>query len=188
LDNDSITSLAPDVVEAVPKWARKTQVLAETLQNSQWIRDVSGSLSLSALRQYISLWTHLLEFQLDSTRPDMFIWKLSSHQQYSISLTYRAFFHGQCGIPCTNTLCKTEIPPRYVSCPFGSFYWIVAGSLKGGSDISFRPMTSVPCARRWCNTCSSTVLIAVKRGSHCCVGQASINSLHCRMILSLIGG
>jgi hypothetical protein len=36
----------------------------------------------------------------------MFIWKWTSHQQYSASSAYHTFFNGQCGILGTNTLNK----------------------------------------------------------------------------------
>jgi hypothetical protein len=118
--DDSIATLAPDLVVSAHKQARKNRLVAEALSNAAWIRDITGSLSASSLWQYVWLWMRLNSIQLDMATPDRFIWKWMSHQQYSASSAYRAFFVDQCGIPGANELHKTKAPP---TCKF--FMWLV---------------------------------------------------------------
>jgi hypothetical protein len=53
LDGASVDMLAPDVVTTVRRRVLKTRTVAEGLHNNQWIRDISGSLSITALSQYV---------------------------------------------------------------------------------------------------------------------------------------
>jgi hypothetical protein len=85
--------------------------VAQALQNATWIRDISGSISVTALTHYVHLWTRLSDVQLVASQPDKFIWKWTSNQQFSAASAYRAFFHGQCSILGASTLCKTRAPP-----------------------------------------------------------------------------
>jgi hypothetical protein len=39
-----------------------------------------------------------------------FVWKWTSSQQYSSASVYKAFFHGQCGVPTAKELQKTRAP------------------------------------------------------------------------------
>jgi hypothetical protein len=96
------------------------RVVADALHNDRWIADIVGSLSVSALVQYVATWERIQNFQLVHDREDKFIWKWSGNQQYSSS-AYRAFFLGQCSIPGAKELCKTVAvaPPR---CKF--FIWL----------------------------------------------------------------
>jgi hypothetical protein len=57
--------------------------------------------------------------QLVATVEDRFIWKWTASQQYSAASAYRAFFHGQCGLPGARTLAKTRAP---ACCKF--FIWL----------------------------------------------------------------
>jgi hypothetical protein len=49
-----VASLAPDVLAAVPKRALKTRLVVDGLANNAWVRDISGSLSVTALAQYVT--------------------------------------------------------------------------------------------------------------------------------------
>jgi hypothetical protein len=88
------------------------------MRNQQWIRDIAGALSVSALAQYVTLWSRLQDLHLQSEVDDTFIWKWAANHQYSASSAYRAFFHGQCGIHGARKLAKVKAPP---SCKF--FVW-----------------------------------------------------------------
>jgi hypothetical protein len=92
LDDAAIVNLVPDLISAVHKNARKKRLVMEAIPNSLWIRDITGLLSAQALRQYVWLQSWLNEVHLDMGTPDMFIWKWTSHQQYSMSSAYRGFF------------------------------------------------------------------------------------------------
>jgi hypothetical protein len=59
LDGPSIEHHEPDLVATVDKRARKTQLTFEALQGDRWIQDISGSLSVTTLQQYVHLWSRL---------------------------------------------------------------------------------------------------------------------------------
>jgi hypothetical protein len=120
LDGAAIANTAPDLFSAVHKNAWKNRLVSEAIPNGQWIRDITGSLSATAIRQYVCLWSKLNGMQLDTATPDRFVWKWISHHQYSASSTYRAFFIGQCGLPGAKELRKTKAPP---ACKF--FMWLL---------------------------------------------------------------
>jgi hypothetical protein len=115
LDDMAISTLAPDLIEAVHKKVRKNRLAVEALPNAAWIHDIMGSLSVRVLRQYVNLWSWLSDQRL----PDKFVWKWTSNQQYFVSSAYRAFFIGQCGLLSARELRKTTAPP---TCKF--FMWI----------------------------------------------------------------
>jgi hypothetical protein len=54
---------------------RKTRTVADALNGSRWIRDISGSLSTAALVQYIQLWDRLQSVDLNDGVPNKFVWK-----------------------------------------------------------------------------------------------------------------
>jgi hypothetical protein len=119
LDGSTVADLAPDVCAAVSSRVRRTRTVTEVMYNVQWIRDISDSLSMQALAQYVALWEHMQGVHLSACVQDHFMWKLTTSQQYSVSSAYRAFFHGQCGLPGAQTLAKTRAPGR---CKF--FIWL----------------------------------------------------------------
>jgi hypothetical protein len=49
LQGSSAENLAPDVVAAVPKSIRSRRLVVEATHGDQWIRNISGSLSVQAL-------------------------------------------------------------------------------------------------------------------------------------------
>jgi hypothetical protein len=73
----------PCMFAAVNKRVANTRLVVEALTDDRWIRDISGSLSIPVLHQYMQLWSQLQVVQLASTIDDKFIWKWSANQQYS---------------------------------------------------------------------------------------------------------
>jgi hypothetical protein len=119
LHGEAIESSCPGLVLAVPKRVRKLRTVCQALQSNQWIRDISGALSVRALQQFIWLWERVQGMTLLLNTPDRFIWRWSPSQQYSALFAYRAFFHGQCSLLVAKELAKTPVPPR---CKF--FLWL----------------------------------------------------------------
>jgi hypothetical protein len=136
----------------------------EAMHSSQWIRDISGSLSLQALRQYIPLWSHLQVLQLQTGTADHFIWKWSPEPVVISALrTYHVFFNGQCGVLGATILRKVHVPsppPPTISCSSGLCYLTGAGPRIAYNDTTSRTAGRVLCVqkhRRLCNTCYSIV-------------------------------
>jgi hypothetical protein len=55
LHGSSVESMVPDLVAAVAACAKKTRMGAAAFHQLQWVRDISGSLSIRALTQYLAL-------------------------------------------------------------------------------------------------------------------------------------
>jgi hypothetical protein len=119
IDGCSLPQLAPGLIAAVSKRTRACRVVADALHNDRWIANIGGSLSITALSQYVSVWTRMQNIQLDQGPDDKFVWKWISNQQYLASSDYKVFFLGQSSIPGAKELCKITTPPR---CKF--FIWL----------------------------------------------------------------
>jgi hypothetical protein len=55
LDGQSIASRAPLLILAVAKRVRQNRLVSEALSSDRWIADITGSLSVLALREYVEL-------------------------------------------------------------------------------------------------------------------------------------
>jgi hypothetical protein len=93
IEGQSITSLAPDLLIAVDRRAFRVCTVAQALQNDRWVTDITGSLSVLGLRQYLVLWECIQTFNRVESAPDGFCWKWTTSNQYSASSTHRAFLH-----------------------------------------------------------------------------------------------
>lgn len=61
LDGQSIADLAPALSALVNVRTRRCRTVAEALTDRQWVQDVTGVLSISALIEYLHLWDRLEE-------------------------------------------------------------------------------------------------------------------------------
>jgi hypothetical protein len=141
LDGESIESSFPLLVAVVSKRIRKCRTVRQALHNDQWVHDISGALSVQALQQYIVLWERISVISLALDTPDKFIWKWSASQQYSATSTYRAFFHGQCGLLGAKELAKAGallVASSLCGCPF----WSVVG-FQRDADVTIYRMTTL---------------------------------------------
>jgi hypothetical protein len=127
----------------VPKRIRKRSLVVEPLQGDTWIRDIAGSLSMQALRQYISLWCRLRDVRLHAPSAEKFIWKWTPHQQYT---AYKPFFHGQCGVPGARVLSKAKAPPR---CKFSLWLSLLDRCWTSERLQRHSLQNSGPCALCW---------------------------------------
>jgi hypothetical protein len=115
LDGQSVADVAPELIPVIHKRRRQSRTVRDTLQSDAWISHISGSLSVSALQDFIWLWERLQHVSLVADTPDKFIWRWTADQQYSASSAYRAFFLGQCAIWGAKELSKVRALP---SCKF----------------------------------------------------------------------
>jgi hypothetical protein len=93
IDGESLTSLMPQLVEAVPSRLWRQCTVASALANSAWIQDIRGALSIPVLVQYLQLRQRLLDRALSSVA-DRIMWRRSSSGPYSVSTAYQAMFTG----------------------------------------------------------------------------------------------
>jgi hypothetical protein len=170
----------------VNKRVAKTRTVTDALSGERWVRDISGSLSIPDLQQYISLWSQLQGVQLTPFADDKFIWHWSTNQQYSAASAYRAFFLGQNAVPEAKELSKTKAPPKYKF-----FIWLVLMGHRWTSSIIFGTAAHVHFALRRKNqssTSCSAVYTLERCGSGSCALLVCNISPPCRMQPSQIGG
>jgi hypothetical protein len=95
------------------RWApgRKRTTVAEALLNDNWVRHISGPLTMQLLVEFGRLCDYVDEVAL-SDQPDTFAWRLTADQNYSAASAYGAMFFGSSPILGAKQLWKTAAPPR----------------------------------------------------------------------------
>jgi len=59
-----------------------------------WIQDITGTLTIQAISEYLLLWEAVEGVQLRQGVEDTISWKWTSDATYLARSTYQAFFHG----------------------------------------------------------------------------------------------
>jgi hypothetical protein len=67
--------MAFDLLQTVSRRARKTRLVAHALPDHRWVANISRSLTIVMLQQYIRLWDRLQGVHVNSSRSDKFVWK-----------------------------------------------------------------------------------------------------------------
>jgi hypothetical protein len=91
MQGHAIESLYHILLAAVGRRVAKNRRVADALHNSSWIRDITGSISIPALQQYITLWSRLQHVLLSEAN-DKFVWRWTANRQYSTASAHRALF------------------------------------------------------------------------------------------------
>jgi hypothetical protein len=183
----AVESMAPLLVAAVSPRVRKPRTVADAVQNARWVRNISGSLFIPALVQYISLWSRVQELQL-SGEPDRFIWECAANQQYSATSACRALFLGQFSIPRTKELTKVRANP-HPPCKF--FLWFALLGRSVSSGIICLTTGHARCTLKKQRPCSTYWSIAgslAKFGSRFCIRRATGTLFLRRTMHSPTGG
>jgi hypothetical protein len=68
------------------------------MENSSWVLDIAGELSIDAVVQFCWLWTAVAEVPFHGG-DDHFRWKWTEKGVYTSGSAYRAFFHGTTSLP-----------------------------------------------------------------------------------------
>lgn len=84
---------APALFAATSKVGR-ARMLRDALADNHWARDVVGAPTTQVLCEYFKVGDLLAVVNLQSLVPDRFVCKWFPDGTYSVSSTYRAFFHG----------------------------------------------------------------------------------------------
>jgi len=121
LNGQSITELAPALINSVRARARKVRTVADGLLNNSWAMDITGALTVQVIMDYLFIWDTIRQWQQqrNTNTPDVFRWKWTADGNFSTASAYRAFFLGQETIPGAKQLTKTRAPGR---CKF--FLWL----------------------------------------------------------------
>ena len=87
--------LEPMVVAAVRPRALRSRSVADGLHQNSWIRDISGTLSVVGIMQFLHLVDITDAQELHPENADEFSWIFSSSGAYSSKSAYRALFEGK---------------------------------------------------------------------------------------------
>jgi hypothetical protein len=103
---------APTLFAIVSSVSQHSRAVESALLNRQWIRDITGPLSVPVLTQFLRLVDALLPIVLAPGTLDRVEWKWSTTIEYSASTAYKAFFLGLEFFPCGKTIWKTWAPTK----------------------------------------------------------------------------
>jgi hypothetical protein len=82
-------------MEHVRPLAKRTRTVADGLPEHAWARDISGELTLGALRGYLRLWGAIQSVQrLGVDEADTFRWKWTATGVFTAKTAYLTLFHG----------------------------------------------------------------------------------------------
>ena len=109
LQGASLLDLAPCLCNAVSERVRAKCTVAQALHNKQWIKDITGSLTVQVLLEYLQIWEQMQHIQLFS-HPDRVCWKWTTDQISPTASAYQSFFIGQHPIKGGKLLRKTAAP------------------------------------------------------------------------------
>jgi hypothetical protein len=112
LNDTPLRASAPALFAAVSSVSQHSRTVESALLNRQWIRDITGPLSVPVLTQFLRLVDALQLVVLAPGTPDRVEWKWSSTAEYSASTAYKAFFLGLEFFPCGKTIWKTWAPAK----------------------------------------------------------------------------
>jgi len=56
LQGKTVAELVPNLFQLIPKRTVKRRTIAQALNNSSWVADIKGALSVQVLTQYLLIW------------------------------------------------------------------------------------------------------------------------------------
>lgn len=119
LDGKTIRELAPAPFAIIPPKVRKQRTVAQALANRTWVSDITGTLTVQVIVEYLQIW-HLVDgMVLQQDIDDHHIWKLSNTGVYSSKSACEAFFTGAVCFAPWKRIWKSWAPLR---CKF--FLWL----------------------------------------------------------------
>uniref|UniRef100_A0ACD5TRM4 Uncharacterized protein n=1 Tax=Avena sativa TaxID=4498 RepID=A0ACD5TRM4_AVESA len=88
IDGHSTSQIAPDLVQFIEpsKALQKTVAVALTVRN--WIRDISGTLTIPSIGQFYELWVCIQVLPPLSEEQDKFTWRLTANGKYTAKSAY----------------------------------------------------------------------------------------------------
>lgn len=112
----SIEDLAPALFSFVKDSGRSVK---EALCNRNWIKDITGGISVQAMAQYLRIWDIIQSVSLSVGVPDCLVWKWTADHKFSVSSVYSMFFATNVRFACHKPIWRSKAPPR---CKF--FMWL----------------------------------------------------------------
>ena len=110
LDGQAIADLAPTLFAAVNKRVRSRLTVVEAMHDRQWVRGIQGGLSVTAIAEYLQLWSRLDNVQLQPAQDDQCIWRWTNNGQYSAKSAYLMLHQGSATFPGHKLIWQTWAP------------------------------------------------------------------------------
>jgi hypothetical protein len=111
LAGTSISEIAPELYACIPKRRRRRRTVAEGLADNQWARDITGTIGVHEIGQYLQIWGMLQQITLDD-EPDQIVWRWTEDGNYSAKSAYLASFQGSMACREWKLMWKSWAPPR----------------------------------------------------------------------------
>jgi len=118
LNGSTIKDIAP-VIFACVRARKRRATVAEALNNHNWVRHITGPLTMQVLLEFDHLCDLLENVHLFDV-PDTFCWSLTAYRAYTAASTYGAMFLGSSMPLGAKQIWKTSAPPRV-----RFFFWLV---------------------------------------------------------------
>jgi hypothetical protein len=71
LDGETLINLAPKLILMVPPRIKKRRTVQQALHDWQWVRDITGGLSVLAIVEYLHLWVAWRAFNCSRSKPTL---------------------------------------------------------------------------------------------------------------------
>lgn len=94
----SIRTMAPTLMQFVPKRVANSLTVAEALPDRRWVRTISGGVTVPATAEYLQVW-HAISGIVLNENSDRMVWRWSSDGRYSVRSAYQALQLGSHPIP-----------------------------------------------------------------------------------------
>jgi hypothetical protein len=104
IDGLSVACLAPVVLALFKPGPICKRTVQQGLTNAAWVRDITGTLTVDAVVQFLRLWPLIQAIQLDASETDSFTSKFSAFGEFATRPTYLACFAGRTVIPAAKEL------------------------------------------------------------------------------------
>ncbi|KAM0925313.1 hypothetical protein ACQ4PT_004285 [Festuca glaucescens] len=109
-------AIAPSLLECVRPAVRRRRSVQDGLTGNSWALDISGTLTIDVVVQYLRLWAAVGEVHLDAGdthAPDNFRWKWRGDDQFTSRTAYRMLFHGTTSLPSAPLVWHSFAPLKY---------------------------------------------------------------------------
>jgi hypothetical protein len=90
---------------------RRRRTVAEGLADNHWARDITGTIGIHEIGQYLQIWGMLQQITLDD-EPDQIVWRWTEDGNYSAKSAYLASFQGSMACREWELMWKSWAPPR----------------------------------------------------------------------------
>jgi hypothetical protein len=88
INGQKIADLVPRLFDVIPKRITNRRTVQEALTDRRWISDITGSLSVGVLVDYLHLWNLISDFELLPDTEDKHTFSIAANGAYSAKAAY----------------------------------------------------------------------------------------------------